>query len=102
MEHSTRPREGSPAPPGQMGSARPKLWIVNGSGVDSSELQARLGGLFDIVMVPPGRLLSSAPKTDVQLILSPPEAIPRPERSPGEEAIAGLLDAMGQGACVAD
>src|ERR1041385_5927182 len=99
MEHSTRP-EGSPV---QMGNAaRPKLWIVNGSGVDGAELQARLGGLFEIVLVPPGRLLSSAPKTDVQLILSPPEAIPRPERSPGEEAIAGLLDAMGQGACVAD
>jgi CheY-like chemotaxis protein len=82
--------------------SRPKLWIVGGPGVPAAELQARLSGLFDITLVPPGRLLSSAPKTDVHLVITPPEALPRPERSPGEEAIAGLLDAMGQGACVAD
>ncbi|MEX2218914.1 MAG: response regulator [Phycisphaerales bacterium] len=92
----------SEGPPAHMGSARPKLWIVGGQDLSTAELQARLSGLFDITVVPPGRLLSSAPKTDVHFVLTPPGAIPRPERSPGEEAIAGLLDAMGQGACVAD
>src|SRR3954465_2919937 len=99
MERSAASREGST---GQMGQTRPKLWIVGGPGVPTPELKARLSELFAIVLVPPGRLISSAPKTDVQLIIAPPEALPRPERSPGEEAIAGLLDAMGQGACVAD
>lgn len=85
-----------------MGHARPKLWIVGGPGVPIPDLQRRLADFFDVTVVPPGRLLSSAPKGEVQLVVTPPEAIPRPERSPGEEAIAGLLDAMGQGACVVD
>lgn len=103
MERSplARTPEGPTGPMGQP-SSRPKLWIVGGPGVPASELQARLAELFDIAIVPAGRLLSSAPKTDVQLVITPPDALPRPERSPGEEAIAGLLDAMGQGACVAD
>jgi two-component system, sensor histidine kinase SagS len=99
MERSAVTHEGST---GQMGHTRPKLWVVAGPGVPTPELKARLSELFEIVPVPAGRLISSAPKTDVQLIITPPEALPRPERSPGEEAIAGLLDAMGQGACVAD
>src|SRR5207253_2883669 len=42
------------------------------------------------------------PPPEAPLVLPPPAPLPRPERSPGEEAIAGLLDVMGQGACVCD
>jgi len=53
-----------------MGQPRPKLWIIGGAGVPASELQRRLGELFDITIVPPAMAGDVAINPQIDLVLS--------------------------------
>jgi CheY-like chemotaxis protein len=80
-----------------MGQARPKLWIVGGQGVPSSDLQARLADHFDVSIVPPAPLADRGAH-QAQLLVVSPDDLRKLTAAP--TAASALLDSVGQGVCL--
>ncbi len=79
-----------------MGQPRPKLWIVDGSGVPVDALRDALGGGFDVSVVPAGPLADSG--GDAPLVVTGAGDLRKLTAAP--EGVASLLESMGQGVCL--
>jgi CheY-like chemotaxis protein len=83
-----------------MANSKPKLWIIGTPTPANSEVQQRLGSTFDItVHTAAGPLADLSPEGPPILVVGSPEDLRKLTAAPA--AASALLDAMGQGACLA-
>lgn len=83
-----------------MANSKPKLWIIGTPTPANSEVQQRLGSNFDITVHPAaGPLADLSAAGPPILVVASPEDLRKLTAAPA--AASALLDAMGQGACLA-
>lgn len=93
---------GQDAVPSVMADKKPRLLIVGGAGVPVEALQAKLAEEYDLVILPEGTDPRTVDGTEADVVLAGGKALAAVGAGLCESNSVRLLNAIGEGVCLAD